>query len=156
MHFVTLGDLAAVQYAGKHALAGHDAVAHALENLAAVVALFADLGDLEQYLTAAQTSADRQTGKIKAVDQQVFTECAVLDRRPPCVERLYFIVRQQAHLTVPVACMCVTLHAVIDAQGRLVNIFFLCAACRTGTDGNDLSHIILQFHSSCGRRYRAD
>ena len=117
------------------------------------MALFADLGDLEQHLSAAQTGAYRQTGKIKAVDQQVFTECAVLNRRAACVERLYFIVGQQTHLSMPVACMCVTLYAVIDAQGRLMNIFFLCAACRTGTDGNDLSHIILQFHSSCGRRY---
>lgn len=85
-HVHTALDRTPAQHAGEHALARHDAVAHALPNCAAMVTFLSDLGDFEQRVSAPEPRADRQTAEVDALDQQVFPERTVGHARTARIE----------------------------------------------------------------------
>jgi hypothetical protein len=75
------------------------------------VAFLADLGHLQEDLTAAEYTSNRQIPEVKALYYDIFSEITKADLRSPGAKGLYFILRQQAYLAMPVSAMSVTDYA---------------------------------------------
>ena len=81
-------DHASMKNSRKNALSRHDAVAHLLEDCAAVMAFLADLRHLKNYIVASKFRSHRKFGKIKTFDYQVFSKSTVFDLGTFCAEFL--------------------------------------------------------------------
>lgn len=88
LQIISFFDHAAVQHLRKYALARHDAIAHCLEDRASMVAFFSDLCQFQHDIVAFKFCPDRERLEIDSFHDQIFTERAVLDLRPPRAEFL--------------------------------------------------------------------
>lgn len=109
----------------KHAFSGHDAVPHRLINLAMAMTFLADLGHFKQSISTAESGSYRQGFEIKAFHQQVFAKSAILYGNAFFLECPHFLIRKEAHLSVPITAMGVTFQPEILNQAYF-SIFFFC------------------------------
>ena len=77
-----------MEHSGKYPFPGHDALTHFLKDLASVVALLADLGQLQHHIIALKFGANGHSFKVKAGHDQIFSKSAVLYLGAPGAEFL--------------------------------------------------------------------
>ena len=92
-----------MQHPAEDSLAGHDAVAHPLEDLTMAVAFLAYLGNLEEDVSGLQPCAHGQLVEGNALCYDIFSKVSEFHLTAPAAEVLYFLKGQKAHLSVPVA-----------------------------------------------------
>ena len=71
----------------------HDAVAHLLEDRAALVAFLSDLRHLKNYIVAAESGSYRKVCKIKTFHYQIFPKGSILNLRTSCTKLLDLVIR---------------------------------------------------------------
>ena len=108
--------LAAVLYRRKYALTRHDAVAHAVKNLAMTVTFLANLTHFQNNLSGTQNAAHRQAFEINTGDENVLAKSANLCLAATRIELIHLVRTQQAHLTVPIACVRIAGKSMIGNQ----------------------------------------
>ena len=75
-----------MQYPGEHALSGHDAVPHHMEDLAFRMAFFPYLRDLQHHIITFENTSHRVRFKIISFHQQIFTKSSIRHVRASCAE----------------------------------------------------------------------
>ena len=138
-HLVADMHHALLQHPGKHALPGHDAVAGLLADDAVVVALLADLGQLQHCPAHGQAAAHGQGAEIEALHHKVFAKGSVF--HPDLLAEVFDLLgAQQADLSVPVSAVGVALHP--PAHGELcLGLGGLDGAPGgAGADGQNFAH----------------
>src|SRR5699024_3659118 len=105
---------------GKQPLPGHDAVPHAPVDLTVAMALFSDLSQLQDNLTAHhKASSHRKRPQVHLFYNEVFPEGSRIYLRSPPAEILDLFKREKANLAVPVSCVGISLNSPVLSEDRL-------------------------------------
>lgn len=147
MDGVALAHHPAAQHPREHALAGHDAVAHGLVDVAFVVAFLADLGDFEERRAAhGQARAHGQQLHGDALGGQVLGEVAGHEGGHLLLHPADALDGQQADLALPAA-VGVARHPVVLAQLHAADLLLALVLDRTD------AHRVNGAHVSASRRF---
>ena len=105
-----------------------------------MVALLADLGQLQNHVSGVEPGADGQRCKVDAGHHQIFAECAVGHLRAPGTEGLDLLQGQEGYLAVPFSGVGVAVHPPIGDETGLAHVLLLRPLSGAGADCHNGCH----------------